>query len=45
MSEYFDNKVAYKYFYNESIKKKVHNFYKNDFVFFEKHGFKYDIVD
>ena len=42
MPEYFNFNVETKYFYNEEIKNKVYNFYKNDFVFFKENGFDYE---
>jgi hypothetical protein len=34
MSLYYDYNIDIKYFYNDIIKKKIFNFYKNDFIFF-----------
>ena len=42
MDDYFSYNVKTKYFYNEEIKTKIRNFYKNDFLFFQKHGFDYE---
>ena len=41
MKLYHKYNVNIKYFYNEDIKKKIYNFYKNDFEFFKNHGFDY----
>lgn len=41
MSEYFTSNVDTKYFYNEEIKNKIFNFYKNDFEFFNNNGIDY----
>ena len=41
MMVYYDFNVDIKYFYNENLKNKVFNFYKNDFDFFKKLGFDY----
>ncbi len=40
---YQNYKISPKYFYNEELKEKVYNFYKNDFDFFKKFGFDYDV--
>jgi len=40
---YDDYKISYEYFYNEEIKNKVYNYYKNDFNFFKENKFNYDI--
>jgi hypothetical protein len=45
IDEYNDKKVYTKYFYNTYIKNKIYNFYKEDFIFFEKNGFNYEIKD
>ena len=39
MQIYYNYSVPTKYFYNEDLKHKVHEFYKNDFIFFNSHGF------
>ena len=41
MSRYHDFNVNTKYFYNTELKKKVYNFYRNDFKFFENFGILY----
>jgi len=41
MSVYFDYNVHRKHFYNEDLKHKVYEFYKNDFLFFKEFGFDY----
>lgn len=41
LDEYIDYNVDIKYFYNEEIKNKVFNFYKNDFIFFNENGIDY----
>jgi hypothetical protein len=41
MDEYYDYNVDIKYFYDEEIKNKVYNFYRNDFLFFNHHGIYY----
>ena len=33
----------YKYFYNNNLKRKVYEIYKEDFYFLERHGFKFDV--
>lgn len=38
MITYINSNVDYKYFYNDELKKKVLNFYKNDFIFFNTYG-------
>jgi len=43
LDKYIDYKIAYEYFYNEEIKNKVYNYYKNDFDFFKENKFNYDI--
>lgn len=43
MIEYVYHNVALKYFYNESIRKLVYDFYRKDFEFFKAHGMEYDI--
>ena len=40
---YFNYNVPLTKFYNEEIKFKVYNFFKNDFIFFKQYGFDYDI--
>ena len=42
MDIYYDFNVDTKYFYNDELKKKVYEFYKDDFVFFEKFGIDYE---
>ena len=37
-----DNDIDYRYFYNEEIKNKVYEFYKNDFEFFKKYNINYE---
>lgn len=41
MKTYHGYNVNIKYFYNEDIKNKIYDFYKNDFIFFKNHGFDY----
>jgi hypothetical protein len=41
MMVYYNFNVDIKYFYNEKLKNKVFNFYKNDFDFFNKLGIDY----
>jgi hypothetical protein len=43
MSTYYDYNVDIKYFYDDELKEKVHEFYKNDFIFFAKNGIKYEL--
>ena len=38
---YINCKVDTKYFYNEKLKQKVFDFYKNDFIFFKNMGIDY----
>lgn len=38
---YYKNNVPLKYFYNEDIKNKVSNFYKDDILFLKESGFDY----
>lgn len=40
---YNSYKISYKYFYDEEIKEKVYDFYKNDFLLFSKYGIDYEI--
>lgn len=40
---YFNYNVSLTKFYNQEIKSKVYNFFKNDFIFFKEYGFDYDI--
>lgn len=42
MSRYHSFNVNTKYFYNKKLQKKVYNFYKNDFKFFEMYGIDYE---
>jgi hypothetical protein len=44
MKLYYEYNVNIKYFYSEDIKKKVYEFYKNDFIFFKSHGFDYESI-
>jgi hypothetical protein len=41
METYIDFNVDTKYFYNDDLKEKVYQFYKQDFLFFEKLGINY----
>lgn len=41
LNEYFNFDVDIKFFYNEDLKNKVYNFYKNDFDFFMSNGIDY----
>ncbi len=41
IDDYLNYDIDIKYFYNEEIKKKVFNFYIEDFKFFEKNGMDY----
>ena len=43
MDEYCYYKLETKYFYNDELKQKVFNFYKNDFLFFSKFGLDYKL--
>jgi hypothetical protein len=43
MSIYYNFNVNTQYFYNTELKNKVHNFYKNDFTFFQNFGITYKI--
>jgi hypothetical protein len=43
MEDYYENNINYKYFYNSEIKNKIYKFYENDFTFFIKNGFNFDI--
>jgi hypothetical protein len=44
MNIYYEYNVPIKYFYNDEIKKKIDNFYSNDFLFFKKYGFNYELI-
>jgi hypothetical protein len=41
MADYYNFNVNIKYFYNEELKNRVYNFYKNDFIFFSELGLDY----
>jgi hypothetical protein len=41
IDEYFESNVDLKYFYNNNIKNKIFNFYKQDFEFFYENGIDY----
>ena len=41
IDEYINYNINTKYFYNEEIRKKVFNFFINDFIFFKENGFDY----
>lgn len=41
--DYVDFEVEYNLFYDDDLKKKVYNFYKKDFDYFEKNDIHYDI--
>jgi hypothetical protein len=41
--EYYNSKVEVKYFYNDELKQKVYEFYKKDFLFFNKYGLNYEL--
>lgn len=43
MELYIDHNVDIKYFYNNDLKNKIYNFYKNDFLFFKEYGFDYNL--
>jgi len=43
IDEYIDYKISIDYFYNEDIKEKIYNYYKNDFDFFQLYGFNYKL--
>jgi hypothetical protein len=43
MTDYFNFNVNSKYFYNEELKNRVYNFYKNDFIFFNEMGLDYAV--
>lgn len=45
MEDYYDYKIETKFFYNDELKKKVFEFYKNDFLFFSKFGFDYKLFN
>ena len=41
IQSYVNFNVSNEYFYNDRIKNKIYNYYKNDFIFFSKNGFNY----
>ena len=41
IDDYIDYNIDIKNFYNEDIKIKVFNFYKNDFIFLKENGIDY----
>lgn len=41
MTDYYEFNVNIKHFYNEELKNKIYDFYKNDFIFFNKLGLDY----
>jgi hypothetical protein len=41
LNEYLFSNVDIKYFYNKELKQKIFNFYKNDFMFFNRVGMDY----
>jgi hypothetical protein len=41
IDEYIDYNIDIKYFYNEEIKNKIFNFYKDDFILFRDYDFDY----
>ena len=41
MNKYLNKNVPLENFYNEDIKSKIYEFYKNDFLFFKKNGIDY----
>ena len=43
MTDYFNFNVNSKYFYNEELKNRVYNFYKNDFIFFNEMGLDFAV--
>ncbi len=43
VDSYSNCKISPKYFYNNELKDRVYNFFKNDFDFFKKFGFDYDV--
>jgi hypothetical protein len=45
MTDYYEFNVNIKYFYNEELKNKIYNFYKNDFIFFNEMGLDYAMPD
>ena len=45
MTDYYNFNVNSKYFYNEELKNRVYNFYKNDFIFFNEMGLDYAVPD
>jgi hypothetical protein len=45
MTDYYNFNVKSKYFYNEELKNRVYNFYKNDFIFFNEMGLDYAVPD
>lgn len=45
IDEYINFNINIKYFYNEELKHKIFEFYKNDFIFFNENGFNYTHLD
>lgn len=43
MNDYYNYNVSYDQFYNEELKQKVYDFYKDDFEFFKNYGLNYQI--
>jgi len=41
IDDYIDHNMDIKYFYNEELRKKVFNFFINDFTFFKENGIDY----
>jgi hypothetical protein len=41
IEDYINYNIDIKYFYNEEIKNKLFNFYKDDFIFFSENGINY----
>ena len=43
LDDYIFNNIDIKYFYNEELKNKICEIYKNDFILFKKYGFDFTI--
>lgn len=41
MDDYFNYNISYDQYYNKELKQKVYEFYKDDFIFFQKYGLNY----
>ena len=44
MDYYIEYGIDTQYYYNDDLKKKVYNFYKQDWVFFKKMGIDYNFL-